>query len=184
MNLVASKALPTPRDHSVVEDKALLSPCQVAWAICLYILSALSALPDPQSTISITLWMAVAWVQAKETPTGVHSFSRVAEHAAKNAVYTWGKLLGEGSELRLPQDWPPEPSLESEIWRWGCEVGPQRPLVSFHPICFGSAIQNWFRFSAPNSNQFFWENRKMRWGKQNKRPWRISSCGETTWYPL
>lgn len=60
MNLVASKALAKPRDHSVVEDKALLSPCQVAWAICLYILSALSALPDPQSTISITLWMAVA----------------------------------------------------------------------------------------------------------------------------
>lgn len=47
MNLVASKALAKPRDHSVVEDKALLSPCQVAWAICLYILSALSALPDP-----------------------------------------------------------------------------------------------------------------------------------------
>ena len=48
-------------------------------------------------------------------------------------------MLVEGSELKLSQNWPPERLLEFEVRRWGYEVGPQRPPVSFYPICFGSA---------------------------------------------
>lgn len=42
-------------------------------------------------------------------------------------------MLVGGSEWRLAQNGPPEPWLESEMRRWGCEVGPQRDRSLFTP---------------------------------------------------
>ena len=143
-----------------VEDKVLVSALQVAWEF------------GPFVCLISTVWAAWSWkchfdhaVDCCTIGTGWGGCHRRAQlqpwtgtHLRRDAGRgKWVEAGAERATRAVAGVW------DAAVGMWG---GAPEGSVSFHPICFGSAVQNWSRVSAPNSNQCF--EKTERWDGESR----------------